>query len=230
MKKLYIIILFFIFCGHLSANECNQIPVSGSKNYIIGYGSLMEKESRMRTNKSAKNVKPIIVKDFKREWGHRSNRYKITFLTVSKKKNAQINAVYYPLSIKGIIKLDKREKSYCRIKLNNEKLLFFKKKINLKNKNFWIYAANPKKIIIPDNQHPIVQSYVDIFLNGCFQIQDKFKINNFAILCVDTTYGWSKNWVNDRINPRRPFLVPNFYRIDTLLGKKFNFYFENKYE
>ena len=190
----------------------------------------MEKDSRTRTNKDAKNVKPIMIKNFERTWGQRSSRYKITFLTIKKKEGAKLNAVYYPLSIKGISKLDKRERSYCRIKLKDNEVSFFNDKINLKNKNFWVYAAKPDKINAPDEKHPIVQSYVDIFLNGCFQIQDKFKINEFSDLCIETTTEWSKNWVNDRVHARRPFLISNFNRIDHLLGRNFSYYFDNKIE
>ena len=85
--KIIILIFVIVFTNAKTfANECNEIPKKGSKNFIIGYGSLMEKESRTRTNKNAKNVKPILIKDFQREWGQRSTRYKITFLTISKKK------------------------------------------------------------------------------------------------------------------------------------------------
>ena len=86
------------------------------------------------------------------------------------------------------------------------------------------------KINLPNEKYPIVQSYVDIFLNGCFQIQDKFKINEFSDLCVQTTTGWSKSWVNDRVHARRPFLISNFNRIDSLLGRNFSYYFDNKIE
>jgi len=225
-SSLFFFVLIFLTNTSL-AQECNLKPPKGSDNFIVGYGSLMEKESRTRTNKNAKNVKPILIKNFQREWGQRSTRYKITFLTISQKKGSSLNAVYYPLSISGIIKLDKRERGYCRIKLKDDELNFFGKKLKLKNKNFWVYAARKQNVKNPDKKHPIVQSYVDIFLNGCFQIQDKFKINNFGKLCVETTKGWTPNWVNDRVHARRPFLIPNFYRIDTLLGENFNYYFDN---
>jgi len=100
-----ILIIIFLFITSISkASECNLSPEKGSKNYIVGYGSLMEKDSRTRTNKDAKNVKPLMVKNFERTWGQRSTRYKITFLTIKKKEGAKLNAVYYPLSIKGINK------------------------------------------------------------------------------------------------------------------------------
>jgi len=230
MKIFMLLFILIFFNTNVFADTCNQIPKKGSKNFIIGYGSLMEKESRTRTNKNAKNVKPILIKNFQREWGQRSTRYKITFLTISKKVGSSVNAVYYPLSIQDILKLDKRERGYCRSKVKAEELDFFNKKVQTKNKNFWVYAAKKDNILNPDEKHPIVQSYVDIFLNGCFQIQDKFKINNFANLCVKTTKGWSSKWVNDRVHARRPFLISNFYRIDSLLSKNFSYYFDNKIE
>lgn len=230
MRFVFLLFLIFLMTVKTYADECNRIPIKGSKNFIIGYGSLMEKNSRTRTNKEAMNVKPLLIKNFQREWGHRSSRYKITFLTISRKIGSSVNAVYYPLNIKSIKKLDKREKGYCRYRVKFTELEFFGEKISGKNKNFWVYTAKRNNIIQPDNDHPIVQSYVDIFLNGCFQIQDKFKINNFSKLCVETTKGWSRNWVNDRIHPRRPFLIPNFYRIDSLLSQKFTYYLINKIE
>ena len=230
MRFIFLFIFVFLLIEKTYANECNQIPKRGSKNFIIGYGSLMEENSRTRTNKEAINIKPILIKNFQREWGQRSQRYKITFLTVSRKIGSSINAIYYPLNIKSIKKLDKRESGYCRHRVKFKELKFFGKKVNPKNKNFWIYTAKKNNILKPDNNHPIVQSYVDIFLNGCFQIQDKFNIYNFSELCVETTKGWSSNWVNDRVHPRRPFLIPNFYRIDSLLSEKFSYYLNNQIE
>ena len=65
---------------------------------------------------------------------------------------------------------------------------------------------------------PIVQSYVDIFVNGCLELQDRYGLDGFARECIDSTAGWSAHWVNDRIYPRRPFIYrKNAVRIDRLL-------------
>ena len=190
----------------------------------------MDKESRIRTNKSAFVVKPILIKGFERTWGLHGGMYKITFLTIIKKKDSAVNAVYYPVSIKDLNKTDRRESGYCRVKVEGKDLSFYGKKIKTKNKNFWVYAANPGKIKKPSNSHPIVQSYVDLFIGGCFQIKERYKINEFPKQCVETTTEWSKYWVNDRVHARRPFLVPNFYKIDNLLSNFFNYYLDNKYQ
>ena len=230
MKKFLIIIVLIFLTQLVQSQECNLNPERGSKNYIIGYGSLMDKESRIRTNKSAFVVKPILIKGFERTWGLHGGMYKITFLTIIKKENSAVNAVYYPVSIKDLNKTDRRERGYCRVKVEGKDLSFYGKKIKTKNKNFWVYAANPGKIKKPSSSHPIVQSYVDLFIGGCFQIKERFKITEFPKQCVETTTEWSKYWVNDRVHARRPFLVPNFYKIDNLLSNFFDYYLENKYQ
>ena len=66
MKKLFTIIILIFSTQLVHSQECNLNPERGSKNYIIGYGSLMDKDSRTRTNKSALIVKPILINGFER--------------------------------------------------------------------------------------------------------------------------------------------------------------------
>ena len=82
MIRFLLILIILIPLSPVSAKDCNLIPEPGSKNYIIGYGSLMEKESRTRTNKSALIVKPILIEGFESTWGQNGGIYKITFLTI----------------------------------------------------------------------------------------------------------------------------------------------------
>jgi hypothetical protein len=73
----------------------------------------------------------------------------------------------------------------------------------------------------PSNEHPIVQSYVDICLNGCLEIgatYPLFKQANFAQRFMETTRNWGTPWINDRIYPWRPFVhVPRASAIDSLI-------------
>ena len=232
MKFLNILLFFSLFSFQALANptSCNQTPAQGSNNYIIGYGSLMERESRMSTNPNAKLVEPILIKNFERLFGHSGGNYKTTFLTLIEKNGAKVNGVYYAVTLEDILKTDQREKSYCRIKVNSNDLDFYGRKVKLENTNFWVYAANVERLQKPTATHPIVQSYVDIFLNGCFQIQEEFKLESFAKDCVETTKEWSEHWVNDRIHPRRPFAIANAMKIDQLLSKYFTNYYNLKIE
>jgi hypothetical protein len=85
--------------------------------------------------------------------------------------------------------------------------------------DIWFYASSQERPASP--QFPIVQSYVDICLNGCLEIEGTYplaKQRNFAKLFIETCTGWTEWWVNDRIYPRRPFIYePNAYKIDQLL-------------
>ena len=67
-----------------------------------------------------------------------------------------------------------------------------------------------------------MQSYVDIFLSGCIELQERVSDPDvdFVDQCVLTTDGWSKHWVNDRIYPRRPYQHQrNAFQIDRVLRK-----------
>ena len=181
MRK-FLTIIILIFSTQLAhSQECNLNPERGSKNYIIGYGSLMDKDSRTRTNKSAFVVKPILIKGFERTWGLSGGMYKITFLTIIKKENSFVNAVYYPVSIKDLNKTDRRESGYCRVKVEGKDLSFYGKKIKTKNKNFWVYAANPGKI---KNQVGVTRLFnpMSIYLLVVvFRLRKDIKLMNFQI-------------------------------------------------
>ena len=231
MKHFFILIVVFLFCFspqiQASTKDCNLNPSKNSKNYIIGYGSLMERESRIITNPQAHRVEPVLVKGFQRVWGQNGGNYKTTFLTLIEKKDAKLNAIFYSVNIENLLKTDQRERSYCRIKVDEKNLDFYGRKVNSKDVNFWIYAATPDRLKKPSATHPIVQSYVDIFINGCLQTEEEFKLQGFAKDCVQLTSDWSEQWVNDRLHARRPFAIKNAVKIDQLLSQYFSHYYNH---
>ena len=86
----------------------------------------------------------------------------------------------------------------------------------------WVYVNKPDKIATPTPDIPIVQSYVDIFIAGCLDLQERVANQNvdFVAACVRTTAGWSEHWVNDRIYPRRPYKEqPRAFEIDEALRR-----------
>ncbi len=202
---------------------CHPQPNPNLAQYIIAYGSLMETKSKQGTDSSSGANKPIRVDHYQRGWFARgdSTGFSTTYLGVIKDTHAHLNGTFFRLATADLIKnYDKREKYYCRISvppsaihpLNSDKL---------PNGEFWIYELKPKYFAQPSEKYPIIESYVDIFLSGCLEIQEKFHLNHFAEACIDTTTHWSPQWVNDRIYPRRPFVFePNAIKIDTLLTKK----------
>jgi hypothetical protein len=50
-------------------DSCRPEPNPEAVQYIVGYGSLMEQESRSRTTSNISEVKPVIVSGFQRIWG-----------------------------------------------------------------------------------------------------------------------------------------------------------------
>ena len=60
-------------------------------------------------------------------------------------------------------------------------------------------------------------------MTGCLDLAKRVDRNlypdlRFAEECIETTEGWSPDWVNDRLYPRRAFIYqPNAGTIDRLL-------------
>ncbi|GHA47597.1 hypothetical protein GCM10007103_30680 [Salinimicrobium marinum] len=197
-----------------------------TKNYIFGYGSLMEEESRLRTTPEAETVLPVLVDGYKRGWFGRIGCPGIstTFLGCVVDKNCSTNGVIYEVNEKEIEITDVREKGYQRVQVDSNNVTFLFKNVHSSSK-IWIYINNfhisDLKQNLPCQEFPIVQSYVDICIDGCLEIEKKYpaaKEVEFAKKFITTTHYWSHFWVNDRIYPRRPFIYrPNAYDIDFLL-------------
>ncbi len=86
---------------------------------------------------------------------------------------------------------------------------------------FWYFASKSRK---PANdQHPIVQSYVHICVDGCLQVEDMYplaKDAKFAEAFIRTCTDWKTPWINDRIYPWCPFIhMPRASKIDALLRR-----------
>ncbi|MFC4893146.1 gamma-glutamylcyclotransferase family protein [Pseudofrancisella aestuarii] len=213
------------------ADECHPKIDESQANFIVGYGSLINDKSRQRTNPEAKNVYPVEVKNFKRVWGLRaSESFRGTFLLAVPSEGDSFNAVYYPVDTDGVLAADEREHDYCRYKLEPKDV----KSLGLKNLpkgQYWIYATNAKEIHEATKEYPIIQSYVDLFMNGCLEIQDRYLIKDYAEQCIKTTGLWNENWINDRVNPRRPTdSTPGAVQIDKLLAPHFSNYYNHSYE
>jgi hypothetical protein len=85
----------------------------------------------------------------------------------------------------------------------------------------WYFASKSKKTA--NAEHPIVQSYVDICIDGCLEIEAMYPLArdaHFAEQFVKTCTDWKTPWINDRIFPYRPFIyMPRASKIDEILSK-----------
>jgi gamma-glutamyl AIG2-like cyclotransferase len=212
-------------------SEC-KAPIDPSRpQYVVGYGSLMQDESRKRTSPQAGPAHPIEVQGYRRGWFERGSPvgFSTTYLGIVQDRESRMNAVMYQIQPAELADTDARERSYCReaVALRDVKLLdpSFSP---ASGAQVWIYVTRGASVALPSAQYPIVQSYVDIFLSGCLEQEQRFGVAGFARQCIATTTGWSEHWVNDRIYPRRPFAYqPRAREIDTLLSNELPRYFSH---
>lgn len=214
----FIFITFWISTGF--TDTCHPSINSKLPQYIIGYGSLINEQSKKNTDATAGENFPVILKGYQRSWSIHgtSPGLNTTFLAVNVNTNAQVNGVIYQLQKpENIQKYDQREKSYCRKEITANDLIVYGVRLPPK-KQIWTYVASKQEKELASVDFPIVQSYVDVFLHGCMQIEEKFHIPHFAQQCITHTQDWPSDWVNDRIYPRRPTVYePYATRIDALL-------------
>lgn len=209
--------------------DCHPPPTLSKAQYIIGYGSLMNEISKRRTTKNVDDNLPVRLTGYQRIWNATANilGFSTTYLNVIPDKNSQINTVIYRLfDHDDILRTDKRERSYCRRKVHWNQIQMLSNS-ELDMGEIWIYVKETNTHL-PSKTYPIIQSYVDTFLSGCFQMEEKFKLIDFAKDCVRSTQGWSQHWVNDRLYPRRPHLHQlSTKKINQLLNSELPEYFQS---
>ena len=84
------------------------------------------------------------------------------------------------------------------------------------NDNIWLYVPLPGHIHYADENHPLLQSYVDTVLQGCLEWGGPTMAEQFIV----TTGGWSEYFLNDTPSSRRPWLYRKEYNtIDELLKR-----------
>lgn len=208
---------------------CNAPPDAARPQYIVGYGSLMEDESRKRTTPDAGAAHPVEIEGYRRGWFARGEAagFSATYLGIRPKPESRINAVIYAVRPDEVLATDQRERAYCRANLPMPQVRALEKvPVAPPNAQVWIYVNPPDSVATPSARYPIVQSYVDIFVAGCLEQESRFGLARFASECLSTTTDWSVHWVNDRIYPRRPFIFqPRARQIDELLSAQLHRYF-----
>lgn len=222
-------LIFGIFwAGSAYAKDCHPQLDPSKTQYIIGYGSLMESSSKRMTESDAGINLPVMVTGFQRSWNTHGT-FGTTYLGVQPSKSAQMVAALYRTFLNnGKFDSDAREQHYCRVPVDPASIEMLDGSTVPSSSQIWIYVNKPESLAPPDEENPIVQSYVDIFIIGCIELQSRVSKPNFDFVeqCVLTTEGWSKHWVNDRIYPRRPYIYqPKAWEIDgylkRLLGELF---------
>jgi hypothetical protein len=192
--------------------------------YVFGYGSLIERASRTRTNPEAIYAWPARVSGYQRGWVHQFAEpvgSTCTFLGAIEKEGAAINGVIF--QVDDFEKTKEREIGYTAKPLAAGAIEM------LDGAGPWdpgrvvyIFLSNDaciSKTGGPTSAVPMVQSYVDMCINGCLEVEAQYRsARGFVQEFIRTCTGWNSNWVNDRIYPRRPSTdVRNAGKIDRAL-------------
>lgn len=216
--------------------DCVDISNSGSKgpqNYIFGYGSLIEDESRQRTTPSARDAWPARVTGIRRGWWARGAASGLTTTYLGAiapdpdtLPPSKCNGVIYKVSAEELAATDRRESAgYQRCRIESDRIEMLDGRDKPLDGVVWAYInlIPPDKIgdNLPTFQFPIVQSYVDICIHGCLEVEGKYPTAaGFTQEFIATTEEWCRFWVNDRLYPRRPFIFqPAAQQIDEALQK-----------
>ena len=212
----------------IMTDDCHPSADLNQSQFIVGYGSLMQEKSKHEDDSNVGENHPIYITGLKRGWIKHGPPigFSTTYLAVVRQPASKINAVYFKLNnSKDVNKYDRREESYCRVAVSPKQI---KTIVNeaLPEGQYWIYISSDDKKDHPSSQYPIVQSYVDIFLSGCFELEEKYHLHGFARDCIKMTSDWSEYWVNDRVHPRTAFdNDPDVPKIDPLIATELPHYF-----
>lgn len=203
-------------------------------------GNRKKKASSLSTSSVLPGVVVTLTKEFgyKRRWNFRSSTG-FTALGVSKADSLQtasdINGVLFQVSKAMMPGFDRREVGYEKVAIPLECLRFEPpfhdddeeeadshynsslcyKQLNASSR-LWLYIPLRSSTKPADENHPLLQSYVDTVLQGCLEWGGE----RMADIFIQTTGGWSTYFLNDTPSSRRPWLFRKDYStIDRLLQK-----------
>lgn len=194
-----------------------------SGGYLFAYGSLIERASRMATVPSAELAYPAIVKGLRRGWWFQYNAdlgptLSPTYLGAVADASATCNGVLFAVPPTEMERLIWREQGYVATRLDPDAVELLEGALDMRDKVVWYYDSGEKHL--PSKRHPIVQSYVDMCIGGCMEIESSGAPGaaGFARRFIETTEDWQTPWLNDRPLPWRPSVnQPRAWDIDALL-------------
>lgn len=210
-------------------------------DYLFGFGSIINSSTHAPWLATGKDSEieglPGAVATLKSSFGyHRSWNFRsttgFTALGLSPiDKDAPeegykggINGVVFQIKKSMVRDFDRREVGYQRLSIPLDFLQFHsdkacKRQTNFKlkgNERIWIYVPSPSQCLHADENHPLLQSYVDTVLQGCLEWGGEKMVEDFILM----TGGWSIFFLNDTPSSRRPWLFRKEYNtIDGLLQK-----------
>lgn len=157
--------------------------------HFFGYGSLVNRHTHSFTPTHTARIK-----GWRRVW-HRAPIRPAAFLSVVPDSSSEIDGLIAPVPNDDWAALDQREAAYDRIEVTDavghgaEDV-----------RDISIYAIPAGASAPPDEDHPILLSYVDAVLQGYLHQYGEEGARRF----VTTTEGWENAVMNDRAAPIYP--------------------------
>jgi hypothetical protein len=212
-------------------------------DYIFGFGSIINTETHAPwlgvDSQPLKGQSATIAPSFgyRRGWNFRSNTG-FTALGIVRDKGGGnlINGVLFRIPHTMLSGFDRREVGYTRLELDSNHLIFEKENNSSKNncctsfnirrdEKIWVYVPNSEFCAESNEDHPILQSYVDTVMQGCLHWGGIQMARQF----VETTDSWSSYFLNDTPSSRRPWLFRKEYNtIDAILRENSTTYFTER--
>ncbi|NVK30477.1 MAG: gamma-glutamylcyclotransferase [Gammaproteobacteria bacterium] len=177
---------------------------------IFGYGSLISPDSRSRTAGSGMSV-PLTVDGFERRFSILNEAAGMASGAVFLNSESVCNGILFGVDDDQLSAFDARELpwGYARTALSVDETTFARA-------DNWVYLLDTYRA--PTRAAPIVQSYVDVIIDGCLQVSEAF-----ATQFVEQTHNWDCDWYNDRHMPRyaRPLAASQarLQQIDQVLAE-----------
>ena len=215
-------------------------------DYIFGFGSIINTEThapwlalQQEENGKESYVLPgqrakILAKfGYRRGWTFRSNTgFTALGIFPTQEKATDVNGVLFRITHEMLAGFDVREVGYDRVEVPRDCIELFPRlaqenpvdasytnksecELNIQpNETMWIYV--PRQCFQANEDHPILQSYVDTVLQGCLEWGGEHMAKEF----VETTTQWSPYFLNDTPSSRRPWLYRKEYStIDRILSQ-----------
>lgn len=158
------------------------------RTFVFGYGSLVN-----RATHDYDHVHRAKIVGWRRAWRHVDGR-SVAFLTAVRSPTDEIEGLIANVGAADWATLDVREKSYLREQAKGVAHPL------TPDTDVQIYHAPPELHQPADRHHPILQSYLDVVVQGFFREFGPTGVQQF----FETTDGWDAPVLNDRSAPRYP--------------------------
>nr|WP_297348285.1 hypothetical protein [uncultured Glaciecola sp.] len=182
--------------------NAKKLADTDTPHIVVGYGSLLSKQSRDKHSNIKSLPLPVIVNGWERAWVTKSDDEKQTYVGAYQNSSSSFNGHAFYTNIDE--KLLQREQDYRFSKLMLDKL-DFGVAINLSMlevlSQHTIYVCETLQKELPSKEFPVNASYIDTCLKGCLEVGGVDEARRF----IKTTKHWPEVFkLNDRLKPKYP--------------------------